>query len=130
MRFNPLAWEIIFLILLSLMLLSSPFLEVLMITRYFILFASYLFIYFNRKQAYSLKWIKSTSEGWEILSKFAKYDKNQMWRNLLQYTSKGYRERQYIKNNSTFLGVISFCILQDANYCGPPFFLKICIWDL
>ena len=43
MRSNPLTPEIISLIILSLILLSSPFLEVLMITRYFILFASYLF---------------------------------------------------------------------------------------
>lgn len=63
MRSNPLIQEIICLIILSHMLLSSPFLEVLMIIRYCILVA---FIYFsNQKQtySYSLKWIKNTSEG-------------------------------------------------------------------
>lgn len=60
MRSNPQAWEIIFLILLFPMLLSSLSLEVVMITRYFMVFSYYLFIFDE--------WIKSTGEGPEILT--------------------------------------------------------------
>ena len=52
-------------------------------------------MFFYQKQAYSLKWIKNASEGWEILSKFTESDQKQKQRNLLQYASKGYHKRQY-----------------------------------